>query len=192
MKQFRFDSVTDGMSIQAYAWAVSNAPRAVVVLSHGAAEHALRYERFAQALNAVGIEVWANDHRGHGQSPGPEGLGDFGTGGWSALVADMAQFIEMAHDAHPGIPVILFGHSMGSFAAQDFCLDGSECIDAVILSGSTALKVPGEDGQSNSGTPVGGFNSSFEPTRTQYDWLSRDEAEVDKYIADPLCGFKHV
>ncbi|MEJ2132607.1 MAG: alpha/beta hydrolase, partial [Gammaproteobacteria bacterium] len=156
---------------------------------HGAAEHALRYERFARALNAEGTEVWANDHRGHGQSPGPEGLGDFGTGGWTALVADMGQLIEMAREAHPNVPVVLFGHSMGSFAAQEFCLDGSTRIDALILSGSTA-RVPTGEGGSERRRPLAGVNDAFEPARTAYDWLSRDEAEVDKYIADPLCGFE--
>ncbi len=186
MESFRFDSAIDGATIQAYVWPAAGKPRAIVSISHGAAEHALRYERFALALNAVGIEVWATDHRGHGQSPGPHGLGDFGEGGWLALVADMGQLIDLARKAQPDTPVILFGHSMGSFAAQEFCLDESERIDALILSGSTALEVPGEDGPA----PAGGFNAALEPARTEYDWLSRDEAEVDKYIADPLCGFE--
>ena len=82
-KSFRFDSHNDGLSIQAYIWETDE-PKAIVVIAHGAAEHALRYERLARALNKAGIEAWALDHRGHGRSPGPEGLGDLGKGGWDA------------------------------------------------------------------------------------------------------------
>jgi alpha-beta hydrolase superfamily lysophospholipase len=184
--EFRFDSAIDGFSLHAYRWTPTDEPRAVVVLAHGAAEHSLRYERFATALNAAGIEVCGLDHRGHGQSPGPEGLGDFGEGGWDALVADIGQFVDQAKAARPGIPVIIFSHSMGSFAAQQLILDRSDAIDALILSGSTARELPAEGGPPT----VGSLNDAFEPARTPYDWLSRDEAEVDRYIADPLCGFE--
>lgn len=182
---FRFDSSTDGMSIQAYRWNTA-APRAIVVVAHGAAEHALRYERFARALNASGIEIWAMDHRGHGQSAGPQGLGDFGPGGWDALVADIGDLIALARAAHPSLPVALLGHSMGAAAAQQFAPDGANVIDALILSGSTAREAPKENETPLAFEP----NKPFEPARTPYDWLSRDEAEVDKYIADPLCGFE--
>ena len=182
---FRFLSAADGMAIQSYRWDVP-APRAVVVIAHGAAEHAPRYDRFAQALNAAQIEVWAMDHRGHGQSPGPEGLGDFGPGGWDALVADIGQLIELAGEAHPGLPVVLFGHSMGSAAAQQYAPEGSGRIAALILSGSTSWEAP----KQGEAPPAFAPNASFEPARTPYDWLSRDPAEVDKYIADPLCGFE--
>jgi alpha-beta hydrolase superfamily lysophospholipase len=183
---FRFDSAVDGMSIQSYVWKAT-APRAIVVIAHGAAEHALRYDRFARALNAAGIEVWAMDHRGHGQSAGPEGLGDFGAGGWDALVADVGQLIGLARAAHPALPLALFGHSMGSSAARQFAPDGSHTIDALVLSGAGA-RIPPREGEA--APPIPSANSAFEPgARTDYDWLSRDETEVDLYIADPLCGF---
>jgi alpha-beta hydrolase superfamily lysophospholipase len=184
-KSFRFDSRNDGFSLQAYVWETAD-PKAVVVIAHGAAEHALRYERFARALNEAGIDAWALDHRGHGQSPGPEGLGDFGKGGWDALVDDVGQLIGMAREAYPDLPVILFGHSMGSAAAQQYIRDRSSTIDALILSGSSARKKPSE-GEEPLMRPDP--NRGFEG-RTNYDWLSRDEAEVDKYIADPFCGFE--
>jgi alpha-beta hydrolase superfamily lysophospholipase len=181
---FRFDSAADGMSIQAYRW-IAPEPKAVVVIAHGAAEHALRYERFARALNAAGIDVWAADHRGHGQTSGMEGRGDYGAGGWKALVADIGQLIAIARAEHPAAPLVLFGHSMGSMAAQQFAPDGSRTIDALILSGSTARVAPPE------GAPVAvDLNAAFAPARTACDWLSRDEAEVDKYVADPFCGFE--
>lgn len=184
-ESFRFNSLNDGMSIQGYRWEVS-APRAIMVISHGAAEHALRYGRFAEALAAAGVETWSNDHRGHGQSPGPDGLGDFGEGGWDALVEDMHQLVQMAHAKYPGTPLFLFGHSMGSMSAQQYVLDHSADVDALILSGSTARErpKPGEEP-----TPRGPVDRTFEG-RTRYDWLSRDQAEVDKYIEDPLCGFE--
>jgi alpha-beta hydrolase superfamily lysophospholipase len=178
-------SDVDGFDLTVYRWRAA-APRAVVVIAHGAAEHALRYERFAWALNAAGFDTWAQDHRGHGASPGPDGLGDFGEGGWDALVADIGQVIGLAKAAKPGLPVVLFGHSMGASAAQQFAPDGSTAIDALVLSGSTMREVP----PPGSPPPVFEPNKPFEPARTPYDWLSRDEAEVDKYVADPFCGFE--
>ena len=184
-KDFRFDSNIDSMLIQAYIWQTAG-PKAVVVIAHGAAEHAPRYERFARELNKAGFEAWAVDHRGHGQSPGPGGFGDFGEGGWNGLVDDLEQFINMAREAHPSLPLALFAHSMGSAAAQQYVLDRSHTIDALVLSGSSAGRRP-KEGEKQPPRPdlVSGFEG-----RTNYDWLTRDQAEVDKYIADPLCGFE--
>jgi alpha-beta hydrolase superfamily lysophospholipase len=145
------------------------------------AEHALRYARFASALNSAGYDVVAADHRAHGKTLGPEGFGDFGAGGWDGLVDDIGQLIELERLRNPAIPIVLFGHSMGAGAAQHFAPDGSSRIAALILSGTT-LRKP-ED-------PIPDYNAAFEPSRTKYDWLSRDPAEVDKYVADPLCGFE--
>ena len=183
-----FRSDVDGFAIQAFVWQHA-APKGVVVIAHGAAEHSLRYGRFARALNAAGYEVWSLDHRGHGQSPGPEGLGDFGEGGWDALVEDVGQFIRIAREARAGAPAILFGHSMGSAAAQQLVPEASRTIDGVILSGSSA-RMGRREAKDGEPPPVFAPNAPFEPARTQYDWLSRDEAEVDKYIADPWCGFE--
>jgi alpha-beta hydrolase superfamily lysophospholipase len=180
-----FESGVDGFPLQGYVWPVQKA-RAVVVIAHGAAEHALRYRRFAAALNGAGLEVRALDHRGHGASPGPEGLGDFGAGAWDGLVADLAQFIRMARAAHPSLPLVLFAHSMGAAAAQQYVQDHSDEIDALVLSGSTARELP----PAGEPPPLSSYNAPFEPARTPYDWLSRDPLEVDRYIEDPLCGFE--
>ena len=180
-----FASAVDGFAISGFVWEHA-APKGLVVIAHGAAEHSLRYGRFARALNSTGYEVWSLDHRGHGQSPGPEGLGDFGDGGWDALVADIGQFVQLAKDARPGLPVVLFGHSMGSAAAQQLAPDASAEITGLVLSGSSA-RMGRREGESPAPfTP----NAAFEPARTPYEWLSRDPAEVDKYIADPMCGFE--
>jgi alpha-beta hydrolase superfamily lysophospholipase len=181
-----FASNVDAFPLTAYVWKAAGTPRAVLVVAHGAAEHALRYDRFARALGAAGIETWAIDHRGHGASPGPDGLGDFGEGGWEALVADIRELVDMARDANPGLPIALLGHSMGAAAAQQWAPGHSDAVDALILSGSTLRELPKE----GEAPPAFEPNKPFEPARTPYDWLSRDEAEVDRYIADPLCGFE--
>lgn len=184
-RTFRFESAVDGFSLQAYCWERTDA-KGIVVLAHGAAEHSLRYGRFARALNVAGYEVWSLDHRGHGQSPGPEGLGDFGEGGWDALVADIGKFVGIAKASRPGLPVVLFGHSMGSAAGQQLAPEASGEIAGLVLSGSSARMGRRQGEAATAFTP----NAAFEPARTPYDWLSRDEAEVDRYIADPLCGFE--
>jgi alpha-beta hydrolase superfamily lysophospholipase len=183
-REFRLSSAVDGLSLQGYAWLPST-PVATVVLAHGAAEHARRYDRFALALTDASFAVYALDHRGHGASPGPRGLGDFGEGGWNALVDDIAQLIGLARSEQPALPLALFGHSMGSFAAQQLSYDRSALYDALVLSGSTSW-------EPQKGAPGPRFepNREFEPARTPYDWLSRDPHEVDEYIADPLCGFE--
>lgn len=181
-KTWAFVSAVDGLPITVYGWSVPQ-PKAVVVISHGAAEHALRYVRFARALNTAGFSVWAPDQRGHGASAGPQGLGDFGPGGWDGLVADIGQLIGDARKAHGAVPIVLFGHSMGAAACRHFAPIGSDTIDALILSG-TGVRAPLKEGEQRPNP-----NAAFEPGRTGYEWLSRDEAEVDKYVADPLCGF---
>ncbi len=166
--------------------------RGLVVIAHGAGEHAGRYERLTGALNGAGFAVLTMDHRGHGRSSGPERLGDFGLAGWDGLVADLAQLIGWGHALHPGVPLTLLGHSMGAAAAQQFCLAGSKHISALVLSGSTSMRQrqQRELAAAARGEPVvvGLARAGFE-NRTPFDWLSRDAAEVDKYIADPWCGF---
>jgi alpha-beta hydrolase superfamily lysophospholipase len=184
--EFSLASAVDGFSLHGYAWRARGNPKALVAISHGAAEHALRYDAFARALGDAGFETFALDQRGHGRSPGSDGLGDFGAGGWAGLVADIGQLIALARTTRPGVPLALFGHSMGSFAAQQFCFDQSRACDALVLSGSTAFDLSASGGALPAFTP----NQAFEPARTAYDWLSRDSAEVDKYVADPLCGFE--
>lgn len=180
----QFISAVDGLPIRFYEWTTTS-PKAVIVISHGAAEHALRYDRFARALNAENFVVLAADQRGHGASPGPKGLGDFGTGGWDGLVADIGQTIALARATFPNLPLVLFGHSMGAAACRHFAPLGSDTIDALVLSG-TGVREAVKDGESPPN-----WNAAFEPGRTGYEWLSRDEAEVDKYVADPLCGFEN-
>lgn len=186
-----FQSTADGTRITTYTWAETpGKPAGAVQIAHGLAEHGERYDRFARALNAAGFIVHAVDHRGHGRTAGGK-LGDFGSAGFSGLIADVAQFGALLRAQHAGLPLFLFGHSMGSFAAQAAILDHSSTWSGVILSGSTALDLfAAAMANAPADAPAGlaAFNAGFEH-RTGYEWLSRDAAEVDAYVADPWCGW---
>jgi len=182
---FHYDG-TGGTRIAAYRWPAQGNTSAVLQVAHGMGEHALRYLAPLQTLRERGVAIYANDHRGHGLTA--QVLGDFGPGGFAAVVDDMARLSELARCEHPGKKLILLGHSMGSFAAQIYLLTHSGLIDGVVLSGSAALDLLPMPQDPNV-SALGAFNAPFEPARTPFDWLSRDPHEVDKYIADPLCGF---
>ncbi|MBT9553918.1 MAG: alpha/beta hydrolase [Hydrogenophaga sp.] len=187
-----FLSDADGTQVATYTWAdVAGPPAGVVQIAHGLAEHGERYDRFARALNAAGFVVHAVDHRGHGRTADGR-LGDFGAAGFGGLIADVAQFGAALRAQHGGLPVFLVGHSMGSFAAQAAMLDHASTWSGVVLSGSTALDMLAA-GMANApaDAPAGleAFNAGFEH-RTGYEWLSRDAAEVDAYVANPWCGWE--
>ncbi len=188
LQRSTFASPTDALELAVYAWDVPD-PRGMVQVAHGLAEHSGRYDRFARALNEAGYGVRAVDHRGHGDSIAAT-PGDFGPGGFEALIADLAAYGASLCDSLSGdLPLFLFAHSMGSFAAQSVILTHSAQYAGVVLSGSTPLDLLAA-GLAAAEGPVGleAFNAGFE-RRTGYEWLSRDEAEVDRYVADPLCGF---
>jgi len=175
-----------GAAITAYRSLPAGRPRAIVQIAHGMAEHAGRYRRLTNALTAAGYAVYANDHRGHGGSAAAHGLGEFGPGGFQNLVDDMAALSSLAQAEIPGAPLILIGHSMGSFAAQLYLLEHHARLAGLVLSGTAAVDALTE---AMAAAGPGAMNAAFAPARTDFDWLSRDEAEVDAYIEDPLCGF---
>lgn len=183
--QLTIRSEVDGTSLRVWRWSAADKPRGAVLIAHGLAEHGLRYARFAAALNARGFHVWAIDHRGHGASM----AGTPGAFEWPALVADVAQAGRLVRETHRDIPHILFGHSLGSFAAQGVLLDHDTDFAAAIFSGSSDLPAMAELAASGGDVSFAAFNAAFAPNRTAFDWLSRDDAEVDAYVADPLCGF---
>src|SRR6476660_3147050 len=188
-ERFEFES-GDGLAIACVKWGNSRNVRGVVQIAHGLGEHIGRYTKLAETLVEGEFVVYGNDHRGHGLTAKPSGsFGEFGPGGFDQLVEDMISLRVIAKGEHPGKPYILLGHSMGSFAAQQFILDHSHSIDGLALSGSGTLddlariaqSVPaGED-------PMKLMNAAFEPARTPFDWLSRDTAEAAAFINDPLC-----
>jgi alpha-beta hydrolase superfamily lysophospholipase len=200
-----------GAKLFVYRWVPeeADAVRAAVQIAHGMAEHAGRYEGLARSLNAKGVAVYANDMRGHGRTAAtPAELGHLADeGGWGFAVEDMFRLTATIHESHPGLPVFLLGHSMGSLLARDYISSFGGEIDGVLLSGTSGD--PGLLGSlglliarlecwsrgRRAPSPLltrlsfGAFNRAFEPAKTAFDWLSRDSAEVDAYVDDPACGF---
>lgn len=184
----------DGVTVTYRQWNAAD-PRGAVVVAHGASEHSGRYDRFARALTAQNWAVFAPDHRGHGR-PAPAAV--IGPRGMDGVLDDLDEIVLMAREI--GGPVVLFGHSMGSVIALRYAEARDGRLAALVLSGPLGV-LPGADtiaaqlqgvvdaGQGDEPVDaLGAFNASFEPARTPYDWLSRDDAEVDTYLADPLCG----
>ncbi|MDE2578292.1 MAG: alpha/beta hydrolase [Hyphomicrobiales bacterium] len=197
----------DGSPIFTRRWPAET-PRAIVQVAHGLAEHSERYAPLATTLNAHGFSVYANDHRGHGETARPDDIGYFdGVDGWNKCVGDMWSLRQRIGADNPQLPVFLLGHSMGSFMAQQLMVDHGDAYAGVALSGSNGpppliakagraiARIERYRLGGRGRSPLlkelmfGDFNRKFAPNRTDFDWLSRDEAEVDKYIADPLCGF---
>lgn len=199
----------DAVDLFVYCWLPSSRPKAVVQIAHGLAEHAARYARLADALTAAGYAVYANDHRGHGRTvKSADDLGFFADrDGWRKCVDDLWQLNRHIVASHPALPIVLLGHSMGSTLAEQFMGDHGDALVGVVLSGangkpSLLAKIGGAitraerarlgaRGKSKlvQSLTFDAFNRNFAPARTAFDWLSRDPAEVDKYVADPLCGF---
>ena len=184
-----FPSAGD-LTIAAYRWDPDGEPWAAAQLTHGMGEHALRYADLAHALNAQGYVVYAQDHRGHGRTAGSvENLGQVGAQGWVEIVNDIERLRLRVREEHPTIPLVLIGHSMGSFAVQQYLLDHSADVHAAVLTGTAAIDLLEPVLDLEAPMDLSMFNAPFAPARTDYDWLSRDEAQVDRYVADPYCGF---
>jgi alpha-beta hydrolase superfamily lysophospholipase len=175
-----------GVDIVFYEWPVAD-PKAVIQIAHGLGEHARRYDQMAAVLNRAGFSVYADDHRGHGKtgllqvaSKKTRKLGNLGQGGMEATFKQVLDFSRLIKSENPGKPLILVGHSWGSFIAQKVINNRSDLYDAVVLSGS-ALTMPGY-------LATGDFNKVWKklPGSTGYEWLSRDVEVQKKFVADPL------
>ena len=184
-------------------------PRGTVLICHGLAEHSRRYDAFAAALAAGGYHVYAHDHRGHGETTAPDAVqGLFARKeGTAKVVADVMAMRDMALANHPGLPVILFGHSMGGLIALNVAIEHPQSFHALTIWNSNFN--PGLAGrfaqamlyleQMLKGSDVpslilpkatfAAWGRAIPGHRTAFDWLSHDPKEVDAYIADPLCGF---
>jgi alpha-beta hydrolase superfamily lysophospholipase len=204
-QQTRVLAGNDGREIRLRQWRPAGEPLCAIQVIHGLGEHAGRYARFAAAAAERGFAVCAHDHRGHGEHAGVRNhFAD--ADGWQLLGRDIEVVNDDIRRQFGEIPVVMLGHSMGSFLAQAFAMHFGARLSGLILSGSTwpsrlqlfpalliahieswRLGVRGESALLDA-LGFGAFNKQFAPTRTEFDWLSRDEAEVDAYIASEICG----
>ena len=207
-KEFTFASVSGLADIHCASYLPENGEiKAVLQIAHGMAEHLERYEAFADVLCDSGVAVYINDHLGHGSSiKNKNELGYFGKqDGWKNFIEDCHELTKIAKNENPGKPYIFFGHSMGSFVARAYSAKYANEIDGAIYCGTAGpnpaagagkavanliIKLKGDHYKSKliDKMAFGTYNSKFEK-RTAFDWLSRDNFQVDKYIADELCGF---
>lgn len=202
-------TAADGPGVFVYRWLPSGRCSAIIQIIHGLAEHAGRYRRLAETLTAAGYAVYASDLRGHGRTAsGPADLGFFADyDGWRKCLNDIWELNQLIAVENPGKPILILSHSMGATFARQFMAEHGDVLAGVVLSGCggqpTSLALVGRlvarieklriGARGRSGLiqslTFDSFNKVFEPVRTKFDWLSRDPAEVDKYVADPLCGF---
>lgn len=202
-------STASGAALNLYIEPAAASPRGIVQINHGLAEHAARYAPFAKFLSALGFHVYAQDHRGHGFTHAPDApIGRFAErDGVDKVIADVNAVHDLIADEHPGLPVVIFGHSMGGMIALNHVLRHSSRIHAAAVwnsnfqSGPLALAAKAilswERFRLGSDVPsrllpkltFEAWGKAVPAHRTLFDWLSRDPAEVDAYVADPLCGW---
>jgi len=196
----------DGKELTTYKWDCDD-PKAIIHIVHGMSEHADRYDNFATELVKHNYTVYSSDLRGHGKTAGDlENVGQFAMeGGWNKVVKDIISLSYHFKKEHSTIPLIILGHSMGSFLARNVSYENKEVADGYIFSATAGhpgligiagksvaninMKLGGKKKRSKLMTKLafGDFNKKYDNPRTEKDWLSRDEKIVDKYIADPYC-----
>ncbi len=201
----------DGAELFVHRWLpkAQGAARAAVLVSHGMGEHGARYAEVAQRLTAAGYAVYAPDQRGHGRTaPSAGALGQLAErDGWNAMVRDLGSLRRHVARELPGPPHVMLGHSMGASVVQQYLIEDGATLAGAVLSGSAGPLGPargaalwvaraerlrvGRAGDSGllRWLLFGRVNGAFEPTRTSFDWLSRDRRQVARYVDDPLCGF---
>ncbi len=198
-----------GAELQLYKMKSKDRAKAVVHITHGMCEHIGRYERFANVLADNQYNVVAHDHRGHGLTTASDApLGTFSkSDGWNKVIQDVDAVNDEIRKLYPDLPIVYFGHSMGAIVGLSYCIKHSNKIAASALWNSGVdsgllltvygflLKIErmfkGSDIPSQIAKKLAfeDWNNKFKPNRTQSDWLTRDEAEVDLYLNDPLSGF---
>ena len=207
MKEFYFP-VRKNTRIHCCQWIPEGKPRGVIQIVHGVAEYVARYDELACVFTAHGFVVVGEDHMGHGSSISQEIPQGCFADGWRTAVSDSYRLLQMTKEEYPDLPYILYGHSMGSFMVRTMLYTYPDAgLAAVVLSGTawmpTAVLKSGRAicllesrrKGTNACSPTidklmfGSYNKAYEHPRTPSDWLTRDEKEVDKYIADPLLGF---
>ena len=210
MKQeFNYPSKDGLTTIHAVEWAPETEVRGILQIAHGMVEFIDRYDRFASFMASNGFYVVGNDHLGHGKSVTDENnLGFFAEkGGNACVIGDMQQLREMTRKKYPDVPYFILGHSMGSFLTRQYIEMHGEGLKGAVIMGTGfqpmatlnmgigltgfLAKIKGSHHRSKlvNGMALGAYNKSFEPARTKNDWLTRDEAVVDAYEANPLNQF---
>ncbi len=208
-KEYSYSSATGLCNIYARSWAPEDKDdvKAIFQIAHGMAEHGERYEDFAEELCEHGYAVFINDHVGHGKSVArDDDLGYFGEkDGWMDFITDCRSLTDIAREEYPEKPVIFFGHSMGSFIARSYTAKYND-IKAAIYCGTSgknpasgiAIKLASFIAKSKGSrhksefinkVAFGTYNSKIKDAKTPFDWLSRDEEQVEKYMEDKYCGF---
>ncbi|AEM77952.1 alpha/beta hydrolase [Thermoanaerobacter wiegelii] len=198
----------DGVDIYVHLWEPVEIPKGIIQIFHGMAEHGGRYGNFARYMNEKGFIVCANDHRGHGKTAGTlDDIGYIGKNGFEKIVEDEYVIMKFLKEKYENLPVVIFGHSFGSFIAQEFMIRHGKETNGVILSGSSAIKeLPlrfgyalafvektlfGEKKRSKilDKLTFGSYNKKIkEDNLSKFEWLSTDKEEVKKYEEDPYCG----
>lgn len=207
---FKQETITSstGANLNLYVALAKEPAKGIVQINHGMAEHAARYQRFCTFLNEQGYHAYVHDQRGHGRTKKDDApLGVFAKrDGWQKVLEDVKFINAYIDQQHEGLPIICFGHSMGATIALSYAQTFPDTIDGLaVWNGSETGFMPGllrqllkvERMFKGSDVPsmiaqkltFRDWNKKFEPNRTDFDWLSHDEVEVDKYVADPLCGF---
>lgn len=198
-----------GLQALVRSWRPEGAAKGVLQITHGMAEHSARYARLAGALTDAGYAVYAHDLPGHGPQAEPTGRGHFADRrGWRVALSSIRDVQRHAQREHAGKPLFALGHSMGSYLLQHYVADSGGALAGAVFSATSgdfgALRpvalglirleaaVYGRRHPSAVGEALSfrNFNRRFAPARTPFDWLSRDAAEVDAYVADPHCGFR--
>ncbi len=210
MKEETFTmTATDGEKIHVYKWLPDDTqPWLILHIVHGMAEHAARYRDFASFLTDNGIGVYAMDLRGHGKTAGTkERYGFFAPkDGWLKVLEDIHSLNSIISHDYKSLPIVMLGHSMGSLFTRAYLAKYPDTVHAAILSGTSGEAGPlvaiGKTIASLQGLLKGknkksyllnnmtfkDYNRAFKPAKTEFDWLSRDEEQVKKYVEDPWCG----
>lgn len=207
MEEGFFINGAEDKKIYTHTWEDVENPKGVVQIFHGMAEHGARYGDLAQFLNKNGYIVFADDHRGHGKTAeGTDELGYIGRNGFNRIIQDEYILTGLIKKKYPGLPLIILGHSFGSFIAQAYITSFGNEIDGVILSGSALnngfeiklgkliaafqLKFFNERKKAKLLNTMGfkKYNKRIVNPKSAFSWLSRNEEEVKKYDKDPLCG----
>lgn len=203
---FHYPSARDGCSIHALEWSPEGPPRGIVQLVHGISEHIGRYDETARFLAEHGFLVCGEDHLGHGRTVSDGSYGFFAPeNGWTLAARDIRALRKLEGARHPNLPYFLLGHSMGSFLTRTYLILWPGTVSGAVLMGTGQEPAPlvalgrlisalecrhlGPRGVSPlvHTLSLGAYNRRFRPNRTPSDWLSRDPAEVDAFLADPLC-----